>query len=176
MSCTTQKEQKAGKFFVFELIAIVIIGELVWDQEEVESQRHFNMFASYKVVDDGNISDRAEFQDDPGVGSCNVNLHTPLQLTSVVDYLRVGLSFRHIAGVLQHNIERTGLAFLRNCKENLKSKHACLARPISLQKMSNLLEGPYAWTFFVASDMSTQMSICSLDNHPRQPLQGALSR
>ncbi|KAF4129570.1 hypothetical protein GN958_ATG21240 [Phytophthora infestans] len=92
-------------------------------------------------------------------------INNPLQFHLIVDYLSYGMSFRMALSVLTNAKQRTGLASIGSCSPDLPSKYARFVCAMSLQKIKLLLCA--AWTFSVALDMSTHMSVSYLDTRIR---------
>ena len=80
-----------------------------------------------------------------------------------IDYIRVVLSFRQAACVLQSNNKHSGLANIGSSSDTTITKYASIACAVNLHKVSYLLEE--ACKLLVSMDMSTHMSTSYLDVH-----------
>lgn len=63
-----------------------------------------------------------------------LTIKNPVQFLLIVDYLRVGLSFRMALSVMTKTTERTGLAFIGSCSSGIPSKYAWFVCAMNLQK------------------------------------------
>ncbi|KAG6616930.1 ABC transporter C family member 5 [Phytophthora cinnamomi] len=110
---------------------------------------------------------------------CNVdnthyvlNIVNPVQFHLIVDYLSIGMSFRMALATLTKTRHRTGLASLGSCTPELPAKYAGFACMINLQKLNSLMAAE--WTFAIALDMSTHLSVSYLDIRVRLYFNGRL--
>ncbi|ETP22863.1 hypothetical protein F441_03904 [Phytophthora nicotianae CJ01A1] len=71
------------------------------------------------------------------------------------------MSFRMAISVLTKTKERTGLASLGSCSTELPSKYARFVCIMNLDKIKQIISS--SWTFSIALDMSTYLSISYLD-------------
>jgi hypothetical protein len=159
-------KQVAQRIRINAAIVNVIIGELLWDPEDIDGETHSRMMRSFEDF----AGDTEELQEGEGVDRFCIVIKNPVQFSLTVDYLSVGCSFRQAARIMISTKERTGLAAIGTCSDLTVAKYARYACAINLQKISELLDS--AWTFAVALDMSTHMSTSYLDIRIRLHLNG----
>ena len=134
-------------------IVDIIIGEMYFelnkgDENNLEDTSKEKALSIYKDVE--NITDMSQ-----------IVIRNPVQFGLIVDYLRVGLSFRAVAEVILMKKEQTGMASIGNVSEGKVTAIAQVVCSHSLELISNLLIKH--WTFSLAMDMSTHMSTSYLD-------------
>lgn len=150
-------EQIKMIFLINAPIVDVIIGDMLWDPEDVEGQTHANMMACFE-----DVADESEaLEGGQGLDRYRVVIKNRLQFFLGIDYLSAGLSFRQATRVLLATKERSGMASIGSCSDSTISKYARIACAVNLQKVYDLLQE--AWTFSIALDMSTHMSTSYLD-------------
>jgi hypothetical protein len=143
-------------FLINGPIVDVIIGEMLWDTEDIDGETHSRMMGAFEDFVDvtenlpkGEGSDRYRFV-----------IRNPVQLHLSIDYISVGCSFQQTARLLHSTKERTGLAAI-GCTYATVAKYERFICAIDLQIVSEMRSK--CWTFSVALDMSTHMSTSYLD-------------
>lgn len=150
-------KQIEKNFVINAPIVDVIIGDMLWDPEDIECETRSKMMLCFTEF----VDNSKKLPDGQGVSRYRVSIKNMLQFSLGVDFLSVGLSFRQAARVLLQTKERSGLASIGSCSESTISKYARIACAVNLQKIYDLLDK--AWTFSIALDMSTHMSTSYLD-------------
>lgn len=149
--------QVEKQFLINAPIVNTIIGEMLWDPDDVEGVTYENMMKGFEDFADSS----EQLADGEGGDRFRVVIKNPVQFNLAIDYLRVGCSFRQASRIMHAVKERTGLAAVGACSDATISKYARYACAINLQKISEVLAD--AWTFAIALDMSTHMSTSYLD-------------
>ena len=133
-------KQVSKRFLVNAPIVSVIIGEMLWDPDEIEGDTHEKMMSSFEDYADPT----EELADGQDVDRLCMTIANQVQFGLAIDYFRIGCTFRQSARVMLATKERTGLAAIGSCSDYTIAKYARFACAINLQKISELLE--YAWT------------------------------
>lgn len=150
-------KQTTRRFLINAPIVNVIIGDMLWNPDDIDGDTHARMMAAFEdVADESELLEAGE-----GVDRRCVLIKNSLQFSLAIDYLRAGCSFKQAARIMLATKERTGLAAVGSCSDSTISKYARFACAINMQKISELLA--CVWTFSVALDMSTHMSSSYLD-------------
>lgn len=119
--------------------------------------------------------DTADPVEGDDAGDCDryaFKIANELQFHLIIDFLKVGSSFRAAARILQMTKDRTGLASMGSCSDVKAATYARFACALNLQKLSEILG--LVWAFSVAMDMSTHMGTSYLDIRVRFHLFGTI--
>jgi len=100
-------------FLINAPIVNVIIGQMLWDPEDVEGQTHASMIVCFR---DG-VDKMEALLDGQGYEGYSVVIKNRLQLFLAIDYLATGLSFRQVSRVLHNTKERSGMASIGMCTD-----------------------------------------------------------
>ena len=137
-------------------IVDVIIKDMLFhpdDSEGISMQRALEVF-----------QDTADASEGPRPGDTDrykIEIRNPLQFGLIVDFIRLGSSFRQAHRILESMRTRTGMATIGTCSRHRVSTYTRFTLAMNLQKICELLQN--VWAFSLAMDMSTHMSSSYLD-------------
>ena len=134
-----------------------IIGEMLWDPDDIDGQSHASMMMPFQDI----AEESENLRDGEGVDRYRIVIKNRLQYNLAVKYMAASLSFRQTARILQDTKETTGLASIGSISDSTVAKYARFSAAINLQKIAELMQK--SWTFSLALDMSTHMSVSYLD-------------
>jgi len=107
-------KQVKQRYLINAPIVKVIIGELLWDPDDIDGSTHKNMMSSFiDYVDESEVMEEGE---EGGDRFC-IEINNPVQFSLAIEYLQAGLSFRQAARVMIGTKERTGLAAIGSCSD-----------------------------------------------------------
>ena len=127
-------KQVTQRYLINAPIVNVIIGEMLWDPEDIDGSTHTNTMSSFKDY----VDESEEVEEGEGADRFCIEINNPVQFSLAIEYLPAGLSFRQAARVMMGTKERTGLATIGSCSDYTIAKYARYICAISLQKISEL--------------------------------------
>lgn len=138
------------------LIIEVIIGNMPWNADYVESPTHQGMMSSFI-----NHLDESEDSISTGSSPYKIQIKHALHWMLIIDYLCASVVIRQGTRILNFTRDRTGLALIGSSSDPKMAKYVRFVCAINLQQGFDLLDR--AWAFVVVMEMSTHQSTSSLD-------------
>ena len=120
-------------FLINTDIVDTIIGDMLWDPEDVSGETHANMLRPFQYFADAT----EELEEGEKV---EIVIKNKVQFYLAIGYLKASCSFRQASRVMTTTKETTGLAAIGSCKDTTIAKYARFALAINLQKISHLLK------------------------------------
>ncbi|KAE8966950.1 hypothetical protein PF005_g28659, partial [Phytophthora fragariae] len=155
-----ETESAVLRFSFPELIVTELIGKIFFNAEDEDDDmtvaRALRVFGS--VVD----------------GVFRVEIKKPMRFTLSVKHLRVGLSFRQTAAVIQQHYNVTGNSKLYGMTDAMTGTYARILVAYSFQRISNLIADPNMWGFAFACDITTHTDRSFIDQRVRVAVDSVL--
>lgn len=139
--CHFMENQSAMSTFIIRCsIVDVIIGDMLWNENDLYGQSQANAMSLFKLNDDGNYC---------------IQISQKKQFELVIRFVARGMSFSMAADAVQDAKEFCDIPKLGFCSESLVASYVRTACAISIENIAQILHS--AWTFSVAFDASCDL-------------------